>query len=171
MIIIALIIGLGNPGKKYSNTRHNIGFEIIDKLSEKNNFPEFRFSKKFDALISEKDNIILVKPQTFMNQSGKSVRAITSFYKTKELIVIHDDIDLLLGKIRVSENRGGAGHKGVESIIKHLGTKDFTRIRIGIQPEKGKPNNVEKFVLQRFKKEEIKQIKKEAIKKLSQLLD
>lgn len=165
-----IIIGLGNPGKKYNNTRHNIGFEIIDQLAEEKNFPQFRLSKKFNALISEKGNIILAKPQTFMNRSGKSVRAIKSFYKRKELIIIHDDIDLLLGKVRVSKNRGGAGHKGVESIIKELGTKDFTRVRVGIQPEKGKPSNVERFVLQRFRKGEIEKLKQEVIKKLSQIL-
>ena len=161
-----IIVGLGNPGEKHKNTRHNIGFEIVDEFKEKNLFPEFKLSKKFKALISEKDNTILVKPQTFMNLSGRSVRAITSFYKTKELIVIHDDIDLVLGKIKISKNRGAGGHKGIKSIIEEIG-KDFTRIRVGIQPEKGKPNNVEKFVLQKFKKREIKQAIDEAIKKLS----
>jgi PTH1 family peptidyl-tRNA hydrolase len=154
-----IIIGLGNPGEKYNKTRHNIGFEIIDQLKEENQFPDFKLSKKFNALISEKNDIILVKPQTFMNLSGKAVRAITTFYKTKEFIIIHDDIDLVIGKIKISKNRGAGGHKGIESIIREIG-KDFTRVRIGIQPEKGKPINVEKFVLQKFEKKELEEIKK-----------
>jgi len=154
-----IIIGLGNPGEKYNKTRHNIGFEIIDQIKETNNFPNFKLSKKFKALISEKDKVILVKPQTFMNLSGQSVKAIASFYKTKDLIVIHDDIDLTIGKIRISKNRGSAGHKGVESIIKEIG-KDFTRIRIGVQPKTGKPINTESFVLKKFKKQELEEIKK-----------
>jgi peptidyl-tRNA hydrolase, PTH1 family len=152
-----IIIGLGNPGKKYDNTPHNAGFEAIDQFAKENNFPEFRPSKKFNALISEKDNVLLAKPQTFMNDSGKSVSAIANFYKTKNLTVIHDDIDLPLGETKISQNRGSAGHKGVESIIRELGTKDFTRIRIGVSQEK-KPD-----VLKKFDKEN-KKIIKEAIK-------
>lgn len=177
-----LIIGLGNPGKKYIYTRHNIGFQAVDEFAKENNFPEFRLSKKFNALVSEnvlnEKKIILVKPQTFMNQSGKAVKSLTNFYKITRpgrvvgLVVVHDDIDLPLGKIRISKNRGAAGHKGVESIIKEIGTKNFTRFRIGISPKIGKPKNVEKYVLQKFDKEEekiIKQVIKETTKKLSQL--
>jgi len=158
MIIIA---GLGNPGRKYTNTRHNIGFQIIDEFARENNFPEFKMSKKFNALISEKENITLVKPQTFMNESGKAVKKMVG-----ELIVIHDDIDLPLGEIKISKNRGSAGHKGVQSIIKELSSKDFTRLRVGIQPrfQQGKPRNVERFVLQKFDKKE-EMIIKQAIKK------
>lgn len=158
MIIIA---GLGNPGEKYNNTRHNIGFRIIDEFAEKNNFPEFKLSKKFSSLISENKKIILAKPQTFMNESGKAVKSLISFYKlkTSDFIIIHDDIDLTLEKIRISKNRGSAGHKGVESIIKEIGNKNFIRFRIGIQPQKGKPSAVEKYVLQRFTKDEEKIIK------------
>ena len=175
---MTIIVGLGNPGKKYKDTRHNVGFQVIEELAEKNNFPEFRLSKKFNALISESilnnEKIILAKPQTFMNNSGVAVKKIIENCKLKieNLIVIHDDIDLLLGKIKIAKNRGAAGHKGVESIIKELSSKDFTRFRIGIQSKQGKPQNVEKFVLQRFTKEEEKVIKetiKETIKKLSPL--
>jgi PTH1 family peptidyl-tRNA hydrolase len=139
-----IMIGLGNPGKKYDNTPHNVGFEAIDGLAEENNFPEFKASKKFRAQISEKEDVILAKPQTFMNESGKCASALVNFYKTKDLIIIHDDIDLEIGKIKVSKNRGSAGHKGVESIIKELGTKDFTRIRIGVSRE-NKPDVLKKF--------------------------
>lgn len=163
-----IIIGLGNPGEKYTNTPHNIGFDIVDKFAKENAFPEFKLSKKFNALISEKNKVILVKPETFMNESGRSVRAITSFYKTKDIIVIHDDIDLIIGTTKTSEGSGSAGHKGVESIIRELKTKEFTRIRIGIQPEKGKPKNIEKYVLKKLKKE-LEPVIQEVIKKLDQL--
>lgn len=142
---MTIIIGLGNPGKRYTNTPHNIGFEIIDKFAKENNFPEFKLSKKSNALVSESNNIILAKPQTFMNESGKSVKKICGGRASADLIVVHDDIDLPLGKIRISKDRGSAGHKGVKSIIKELGTKNFTRIRIGVES-----NNV----LQKFKKEQ-----------------
>lgn len=160
---MVIIVGLGNPGKKYVNTRHNIGFQIIDQFAKENKFPEFRLSKKFNALISEKENIILAKPQTFINNSGISVKKLAKLHRTG-LCIIHDDIDLALGKIRISKNRGAAGHKGVQSIIKELSSKDFTRVRIGIQPEKGKPESIEKFILQKFKKEQ-REILKPAIKK------
>jgi PTH1 family peptidyl-tRNA hydrolase len=143
-----LIIGLGNPGRKYKNTRHNIGSRVIDKLKALN-----------------LKNVILAKPSTFMNESGKAVKNLLRTYhlKSNNLIVIHDDIDLPIGKIRIVKNRGAAGHKGIESIIKGLKTKDFIRFRIGICPKIGKPENPEKFVLEKFNKEE--EIVKEVIQK------
>ena len=146
------IIGLGNPGNKYKRTKHNLGFIIVEKFAKENNFPEFKLSKKGNMLVSE-DNfnqkkVFLIKPQTFMNNSGKAVKAL----KTNDIIVVHDDIDLSLGKIKISKKKGSAGHKGVDSVIKELKTNDFWRIRIGIKP-KEKPENVEKFVLQKFEKE------------------
>ncbi len=175
-----IIVGLGNPGKKYKNTRHNVGFQAIDEFARENNFPEFRLSKKYNSLISEKENIVLVKPQTFMNNSGLAIKKIiqNSKFKIQNSIVIHDDIDLPLGKIRISKNRGSAGHKGVESIIREIGTKDFTRFRIGITPASakasaGKAKNIEKYVLQKFDKEEekiIKQVIQEIRTKLSETI-
>ncbi len=168
MIIIA---GLGNPGEKYKDTRHNVGFQIIDQIAKENNFPDFKLSKKFNSLISEKilkkEKMVLLKPQTFINESGKAIRKIMDFYKInlENLFVIHDDIDIVFGKIKIVKARGSAGHKGVDSIIKEIGTKNFTRFRVGIQPEKGKPKNPEKFVLQKFNKEE-KKITKEVIKRM-----
>jgi PTH1 family peptidyl-tRNA hydrolase len=137
-----LIIGLGNPGKKFEKTRHNIGARVIDELK-----------------VLDLEKVILAKPQTFMNVSGKTVKALikTSDLKPGNLIVIHDDMDLPMGKIRIVKNRGSAGHKGVKSIIKELGTKGFIRIRIGIQPatsDKKQKTKTEKFVLQKFTKEE-----------------
>ena len=164
-----IIIGLGNPEKKYNDTPHNIGFEAIDKFAKENDFPDFSLSKKFRAQISEKENIILAKPETFMNNSGKCVSALANFYKEKVLVIIHDDIDLELGKIRISKNRGSAGHKGVESIIKDLGTKDFTRIRIGIRP-KQQIAATEKYVLTKFKKQD-KEVIAESTKKAIQSID
>jgi PTH1 family peptidyl-tRNA hydrolase len=161
-----MIVGLGNPGRKYQNTRHNLGFLAVNEFAKKNNFPDFVFSKKFNTEITEGfldgKKIILAKPQTFMNNSGKAVKSLLLFYKLEleNLWIVHDDIDLPLGKIRLSKGRGSAGHKGVESIIKELGAKDFWRLRIGIQPKEGKPKNVEKFVLQRLTKEEEKTIKR-----------
>ncbi len=160
-----LIVGLGNPGKKYTRTRHNVGFSVSDEFQRENGFPDFKLVKKFNSLVSKREiltkKIVLVKPQTFMNKSGEAVRALANFFKIPKanLLVIHDDIDLPLGKIRISKSRGSAGHKGVESIIKQMGTKNFVRLRIGIQPLKGKPKNSEKFVLQKFTKDEEKIVK------------
>lgn len=162
-----IIIGLGNPGKKYNNTPHNIGFEVIDEFAKENNFPDFKLSKKFKAQISEKGEIILAKPETFMNNSGECVKRVVNFYKTKDLIIVHDDIDLEIGKIRVSKNRGSAGHKGIESIIAELGTKDFIRIRIGTKPAcyHALVHDSKKYVLKRFDKQS-KKIIKESIKQV-----
>jgi peptidyl-tRNA hydrolase, PTH1 family len=160
-----LIIGLGNPGVEYQKTPHNAGFMALDEFQKEHEFPDFKLSKKHSSLISEgvlslsKDNlrqakVLLAKPQTFINNSGKAVRSLLG--KTKsDLVIVHDDIDIPLGKIKVSKGSGSAGHKGVESIIQTLGTKTFTRIRIGIQPATGKPQNVEEFVLQKFSKAEL----------------
>ncbi len=144
-----LIVGLGNPGKKYKDTRHNIGFRVVDELNS----------------LALKE-VILAKPETFMNLSGKSVKNLLKTYhlKSDNLIVIHDDIDIPLSEIRIVKNRGAAGHKGVESIIKEINSKNFVRFRIGILPKTGKPKNSEKFVLQKFDKGEEK-IVKEVIKK------
>jgi len=171
-----LIIGLGNPGSKYIKTRHNIGFRVLDEFQNENNFSDFEFSKKFNSLISDgiikKKAIILAKPQTFMNSSGIAVKKLINFYKIKSsaIIVIHDDIDLFFGTIKVSERRGSAGHKGVESIIKELGTKDFIRLRIGIKDKKLKYKNTEKYVLEKFTEQEEKQIK-ENMKQILQTLN
>lgn len=167
MCSMILIVGLGNPGKRFQKTRHNLGFQIVDELKRKNNFPDFMLKKKLNSLITEKkfDNqkVILTKPQTFMNNSGLAVKSLIHFYKITppgRVVIIHDDIDLPLGKIKIIKNRGAAGHKGVESIIRALRTKDFIRCRLGIQPKNGKPKRIENFVLQKFTKKEEELIKK-----------
>jgi peptidyl-tRNA hydrolase, PTH1 family len=157
MIIIA---GLGNPGKEYENTPHNLGFEAIDEFAKKNNFPVFEFDKYSNALISKKDNVILAKPQSFMNNSGQSIKKIAGPRSDLGLIIIHDDIDLALGTYKVSANRGSAGHKGVESIMRELGTEDFTRIRIGVSKEK------KTDVLKKFSKKD-KEILKQTFNQIS----
>jgi len=174
-----LIVGLGNPGEKYQKTRHNIGFRAVDEFQRNNNFPEFIFSKKFQAEISkgfsDSGKMIITKPQTFMNLSGRAAKALIRNYKleSKNLIIVHDDIDLPLGKIRVVKDRGAGGHKGVESIIRELGTKNFIRFRIGIKPNvklQFKIQNVESFVLKKFTKDEEK-IVEEIIKKTAKAIE
>lgn len=179
-----LIVGLGNPGKKYEKTRHNIGFRVVDELHSSSrfaivrlieNFSGWKYEKKCQAEISQgkidNQKMILAKPQVFMNNSGKSVKSLIDFYKITSpgLVVIHDDIDLPSGKIRISKGRGAAGHKGVESIIRAIDSKNFIRFRVGIQPETKKPKNTETFVLQKFTKEEEKIIK-EVVKRTCQMI-
>jgi len=173
---MVLIVGLGNPGGKYEKTRHNVGFRIIDEFKKKNNFPDFNFEKKFDAETSEdiidSKKIILAKSQTLMNNSGQTVKKLMDYNKLQidNLWVINDDIDISLGNIKISKESGSAGHKGVESIIDNLKSKDFIRLRIGIQPQKGKSKNIEKFVLQKFNKEEEK-ILSEIIPKVTEAIE
>ncbi len=149
-----VFIGLGNPGEKYLNTRHNIGFMALDMLKKEKNFPDFVISQKHSSLISQKDNILLLKPTTFMNKSGLVFKKI----KPDQLIVIHDDIDLKIGTIKINKNRGSGGHKGINSIVQEYKSKDFIRIRIGISPER-KPKKAELFVLKEFKFLEKRKVK------------
>lgn len=167
-----LIIGLGNPGKKYENTRHNIGFLFVDALAEKLNASEFVYNKKLKAEIAEskienlKFKILLAKPQIFINKSGEAVSALSKFYKIKpeNILIVHDDIDILWSNFKFSFDRSSAGHKGVGSIIKTLKTKNFWRLRIGIQPirqAQGKPTlkkrvSADKVILKRFTPAELK---------------
>ena len=167
---MTLIVGLGNPGEKFENTRHNAGFMAVDFFAKKNEFPEFELSKKNGSLISEKGKILLSKPQTFMNKSGLAVKKLIAQNKKADLIVIHDDIDLPLGRIKIVKNRGSAGHKGVESIIKAVGNKNLARIRVGIAPLKGGAKAPENFVIKKFTEEEQKVINK-TVKKISDALD
>ncbi len=181
---ISLVVGLGNPGEKYQNTRHNTGFMFIDCFKEKNrdtfNFSAWEFNKKFNALVSygkiNSYKIILLKPQSFMNLSGESIKKALSFYKLKpkDLTAIHDDIDLPLGKFKVSRDASSAGHKGAQNIIEALGTQNFTRFRIGIENRGKKKAPTEKYVLEKFTKEEnnaMSKIIKEAAETLMNLIN
>ena len=156
------IIGLGNPGEKFEKTRHNAGFMAVDLFAKNNEFGDFELEKKFEALVSKEGKVLLAKPETFMNNSGKAVKKIAASYKlkAKDFIIVHDDIDLPVGKIKISVNRGSAGHKGVESVITAIGNKDLVRVRIGIQPAKGKPKEAEKIVIKDFTPDEEKIMKK-----------
>jgi len=149
------IIGLGNPGAQFEHTRHNAGFMAIDFFAKENNFPDFKMSKKYASLISKKDDVFLAKPQSFMNESGKAVKKIISNLKfqisNSNLVVVHDDIDLPLGKIKFSQKSGTGGHKGVDSVIQRLGHNDFIRLKIGIAVGDKKAEDV---VLEKFSNEE-----------------
>lgn len=154
-----LIIGLGNPGLKFKNTRHNLGFEIVNRLKKKGAFSAWQNKKRLKAKIShgkiENQKIILAKPQTFMNQSGRAVNHLMKFYKIplKNLWVVYDDIDLVLGKIKIKKKSRSGGHKGVQSIIDELGTKSFSRLKIGVGLKQPKIDS-KKFVLQKLTKSE-----------------
>ena len=167
-----IIIGLGNPGSQYNRTRHNAGFTAIDAIAQTNNFEDFKLSKKHNALISEgiinNQKVLLAKPQTFMNNSGSAVKSLIK--QDKNFLVIHDDIDIPLGKIKTAEDSGSAGHKGIQDIIQVLGTKNFNRIRIGIQPKQGKPDDTEVFVLKKFTSEEQELLNK-AIKEVIPIIE
>jgi len=153
-----IIVGLGNPGKQYEHTRHNVGFDTIDVLAER-----YRISvdaRKHKALYGkgmiEGNKVILAKPQTYMNLSGESVRELIDFYKideAEELIVIYDDISLEPGQLRLRAKGSAGGHNGIKNIIAHLGGQEFKRIKVGVG-EKPKGYDLADYVLSRFSKEE-----------------
>lgn len=154
-----LIVGLGNPGKEYENTRHNVGFILLDKLAVSKDV-KFKEISKLNCIITQIDDYYLCKPTTFMNKSGDAVSKVSNFYKIlpKDIIVVHDDLDLEFGVVKKQFGRGSAGHNGVEDIIQKLGTKDFWRIRVGI----GKPSNrmsTSDYVLNNFTYEEISKLR------------
>lgn len=178
-----LIVGLGNPGKKYEKTRHNVGFMIVDELQKhllSFGINEWELSKKFNALVCgcsiNGEKIILAKPLTFMNRSGEAVQNIGHFYKLtpRDVIVVHDDKDISLGEIKIQENRGPAGHNGIKSIIEYIGTQDFTRVRVGIASDnKKKMADIPKFVLDKFGVLEKKKLKisiEEAVGKMMAMI-
>lgn len=133
-----LILGLGNPGEKYQHTRHNVGFLFLDFLRESWHLPAFAPSNRFESLLSKGEwnghPILLGKPETYMNLSGKSAQSLLGYYKLteKNLAVIHDDLDIAKGTLRSTHSSSAAGHNGVADIIERIGTQDFFRIRIGI---------------------------------------
>lgn len=170
-----IIAGLGNPGEEYSETRHNTGRMVLDALRESEELGDFKHDKKSNALVAKgkigKESVTLIAPETFMNNSGKSVvYFIKSIKAAEKLIVIYDDFNLPLGRIRISYNRSSGGHNGIESIIKGVKTESFLRVRIGVAPENSKGNaktphgdeKIEKFILGKFKPDEMKEFKKVA---------
>jgi peptidyl-tRNA hydrolase, PTH1 family len=130
-----IVFGLGNPADEYAGTRHNAGRTAVQVFAKEDAFPAFELQKHVKALVSEKGHIFLVLPETYMNKSGETLRGLKLAAKKhiqEKLIVLHDDLDLALGTVKIVKNRGSAGHKGVESIMRAASTRDFTRIRIGI---------------------------------------
>lgn len=152
-----LIVGLGNPGGKYAATRHNIGFRIVDQISDR--LPGGRERSRFDAALYEihdagAGNLVLVKPMTMMNLSGRAVAQIQRWYgvPARHILLIYDDLDLALGRIRIRPGGGAGGHNGVQSVIEELKTSEFPRIRVGIgRPTQGSTVN---YVLSHFRTEE-----------------
>lgn len=158
--IMYIIAGLGNPTKQYENTRHNAGFCVIDYLSEKYNIPvkQAGYKALYGSGYIEGQKVILLKPQTFMNLSGESIRACMDFYKIdseEELIVIYDDISLAPGKLRVRGKGSAGGHNGIKNIILHTGSQKFPRVRVGVG-EKPAEYDLADYVLGHFSKEDQK---------------
>ena len=171
IIVMKIIVGLGNPGEQYNKTRHNVGFLALDLLLGD---VQWQNNKKFKALTYEAGDTIYIKPQTFMNNSGQAVRAILDYYgllpkklffKVKDsdlsdtLTIIHDDLDIEFGKYKIASDSRSAGHNGVQSIINHLKTKNFKRVRLGIKTELKERMPAEKFVLGHFSETELQTIK------------
>ena len=151
-----LIVGLGNPGKEYAGTRHNCGFMVIDRLASKLNVDvdQNKFKGLYAKVKYHGEDIILLKPQTYMNLSGESVNAVMNFFKIDKevLLVIYDDLDMPVGKLRLRKTGSAGGHNGIKNIIAHLNSQDFKRIRVGI--DRHKYMNVADYVLSRFSKVE-----------------
>lgn len=161
--MIKLIVGLGNIGEKYENTRHNIGFELVNSFIKNNNglFDKNDFNGIYSIISINDQKIIVLKPSTYMNLSGKSVIACMNFFKIKidEIIIIYDDINLEIGKYKYKKSGSSAGHNGIKDIINLLGSEEIKRIKIGIG---SKPVNMDlsDFVLSKFKKEQKEEINK-----------
>jgi PTH1 family peptidyl-tRNA hydrolase len=158
---VRLIVGLGNPGKGYSHSRHNVGFLVLESLAKRFDIDVHR--KKFDSLMGKgvvsDSSVVLVKPQTFMNLSGVAVEKFVRFFTVhmEEVIVVHDDLDLPFNDIRIKMGGGDGGHKGLRSIIDCLGESDFVRVRLGIDKPEQK-EMVERYVLERFSEDEMKML-------------
>jgi len=159
-----LIIGLGNPGKKYEITRHNVGFLILNEFAKSHNLV-WEKDKKAQAEIVRFEQTILVKPRTFMNKSGLSVAYLVDYYKIapENLLVVHDELDLDFGQTKLQRNVGAAGHLGVEDIVVSLKTKGFWRFRVGIGRPKNEKIETEDWVLSKFTSQELDEIRNIAL--------
>ena len=162
-----LIAGLGNPGLKYRNTRHNIGFKVVDLWAKSLGIrlDRRRFQGRFARARFQNSDLILLRPMTFMNRSGDSIRACVDFFdlRAENVLVVHDDVDLSVGRVRVVRGGGAGGHKGVLSAIQHLGTHDFPRIKVGVGRPRYAGESVEEHVLKSFYRDE-KEVIEEVIK-------
>lgn len=184
--VMFYIVGLGNPTQEYKNTRHNVGREIVEKFIKELNLENLELNKKHNALVSEgkvaREKVMAILPETFMNKSGLALKKIiTNTKKAKDLIVVHDDIDLPLGRAKIVFGKKSAGHKGVESVIRSIQTKEFIRIKIGIsavtpsgkiKKPKGQ-DGVVKHVLGKFSAKEqlsLKKIQKKTVGAIEQII-
>jgi len=186
---IKLIIGIGNPDEQYKETRHNVGFMILDYIAKKAEADGFEFNKKLDTMTAkckiDGHSLILAKPQTYVNKTGDAALKLKNFYKVKpdQILIFQDDLDVPFGNTKLSFEKNSGGHRGIESIMKSLKTKKFYRIRIGLakpalqkarqQSDKKRDEFVVKMVLSKFspsEQEDIKKIFKQAYEKLLQLL-
>ncbi len=158
-----LIVGLGNPGKEYDGTRHNIGFAALDAFAAANDFPAWMPKKDMKCAVAQAtlggSRIILIKPTTFMNLGGEAVSAVANFYKvlTGQTLVVHDELDIVFGQIRTRAGGSSAGHNGVQSVIDYIG-ENFGRLRIGIGPKTPEQIDSADFVLQQFSKDQTGEI-------------
>ncbi len=188
-----LIVGLGNPDEEYQNTRHNVGFMMVEYIAKKNNCGDFEFNKKLNSLVTKcpdflknrgssigkanrdkigKNQVVLTKPQTYVNKTGEAASKLKSFYKVKpeDIVLVHDDLDIEFGNFKLSFGKNSGGHKGVESVMKSLKTKNFWRLRIGTavraldkareQSDKKRDAFVMDFVLSKFSKSEDEKLNK-----------
>lgn len=171
-----LIVGLGNPGPRYARNRHNCGFEVLDGLRRRIDAPSWRdkFHGDFARATLGKDDVALLRPMTYMNDSGRSVQAAMTFFRVPEarLLVVHDELDLPFGTLRLKEGGGHAGHNGLRSIFEHLGSGDFHRLRVGIgRPPRGWSAEVADWVLSDFSAEERAELPAVVTKAVNALLD
>ena len=155
--VMYIIAGLGNPTREYAKTRHNVGFEVIDVLADMlgTTVEEKKFKGCYGRGIIGGEKVLLLKPQTFMNLSGESIRAASDFYKVdpEHIIIIYDDISLDVGQLRIRKKGSAGGHNGIKNIIAHLGTQEFPRIKVGVG-DKPKKMDLADYVLSRFSKED-----------------
>lgn len=153
-----LVVGLGNPGKEYAKTRHNAGFLVVDAIVHDAD-AHWAFEKKWNAEVARVDGVVYCKPHTFMNESGVSVVSVMNFYKisVRDMLAVYDDKDLPFGVIRLRSNGSSAGHNGVKSLIEHVGTTDFARVRVGIASDTMHGDTAD-YVLGKFSKEQSKQL-------------
>ncbi len=179
-----VIVGLGNIGEKYFNTRHNLGFALVDEYAQKHLGPKYSWSedKKIKSEILKLDDVWLVKPNTMMNASGVSVKSLVDYYKISldDLIIVHDDLDLLLGKIKLKSDGSGGGHRGIESIINELGSDKFLRLKLGIGNQRSHAGehkrvsfNADKFVVDNFiqgEKSKVRHMLKQGLKAIEIIL-
>ena len=170
--MIRLILGLGNPGKEYEGSRHNAGRATAEYFAKKNAFYEFEYEKKSNSLVAKNRQTTIALPETLMNKSGNAAgKLIRPKKELPDLIVLHDDLDLPLGRFKISYSKSSGGHKGVESVMRALKTKNFVRIRIGVSPKKKPPQKeIIKFIIGKFKPAEL-EIFKKVEKKVAEALE